>query len=59
MSSSIQSDLVPARRKLFAGAIDGTSGSLMVSIADSILHFPMSTFHDLINVAFDPDVPSV
>ena len=55
----IQRAMATSQRQFFAGALDGTVGSLRVSIADSILHFAMSTFHELISVAFAPDVPSV
>ena len=48
-----------SQHQFFAGALDGTAGSLRASIADSILHFAMSTFHDLINAAFYPDAHSV
>ena len=55
----IQRARATSQHQFFAGALDGTLGSFRVSIADSILHFAMSTFHDLISVAFAPDVPSV
>ena len=48
----IQRAMATSQRQFFAGALDGTSGSLIVSTVDSILHFHRSTFHDLINVAF-------
>ena len=59
VNSIIQKARATSQHQFFAGALDGTSGSLMVSIADSILHFSMSTFHDIINVAFNPDAHSV
>ena len=59
LNLSIQRARATSQHQFSAGALDGTLGSLRVSIADSIPHFAMSTFHELINVAFDPDVPSV
>ena len=59
VNSITQRARATSQHQFFAGALDGTVGSLRVSIADSILHFAMSTFHDLINVAFDPDAHSV
>ena len=59
LNLSIQRARVTSQHQFSAGALDGTLGSIRVSIADSILHFAMSMFHDLINAAFYPDVPSV
>ena len=59
MSSSVHRVMVIPQRKLFAGALDGTSGSLMVSTVDSTIHLHRSTFHDLINVAFITDAHGV
>ena len=56
---SIQRARTTSQHQFFADALGGTVGSLRVSIANAILHLAMSTFHELINVAFDPDVPSV
>ena len=59
VNSIIQRARATSQHQFFAGALDGTVGSLRVSIAGAILHFAMSTFHDLINGAFAPGVPSV
>ena len=59
VNSITQRARATSQHQFSAGALDGTLGSLRVSIADSIPHFAMSTFHELINVAYDFDVPSV
>ena len=59
LNLSIQRARATSQHQFSAGALDGTLGSLRVSTADSVPHFAMPTFHELINVAFDPEVPSV
>ena len=59
MNLIIQRAMATSQHQLLAGALDGTSGGLMVSTVDSMLHFHRSTFHDLINAVFISDALSV
>ena len=55
----IQRAMATSQRQFFAGALDGTVGSLRVSIANTTIHLAMATSHELINVVFASDTPSV